>query len=120
VIPLPSPQRVTPFIPLVLPARGTVALVYAAIFVIPPCLANFGLQNALRNDVLFAYSGRKPEDQIRAEVFQEVKRRGIPVRREDIEVHWSAEGLRVAVKYNVPLNIPGVPYSITFILMPIA
>jgi hypothetical protein len=43
-----------------------------------------------------------------------VKKLGIPARQQDIEVQWSADGLRISVTYDVPPNLPGFPYALTF------
>lgn len=99
---------------LLLAVAFTAALVYLAFLVIPPCLANFELQDAMRNEVLFAYTAHKPESQIRDEIFRDVKRLGIPAQERDIQVQWSVDGLRVSLKYDVPLNLPGMRYALTF------
>jgi hypothetical protein len=99
---------------LLLAVTFTAVLVYAGYLVIPPCIANFELEDAMQNEVRIAYLGHQPDMQIQDDIFKETKNLGIPVRRQDIRVQWSGDGVRISVDYDVPLNLPGYRYLLTF------
>jgi hypothetical protein len=83
--------------------------VYVGVKVGPAFMDNYELQDALQSEARFALSSRKPVEEVRADVFKEVTKLGLPVEQKDIRVRYPSieQGLMgtVDIDFDYTVNV---------------
>lgn len=88
--------------------------IFAAVKLVPPYLAEYELSDKMQELARFAVVNRYSEDQIRDNVFKEVRNLEIPVKREDIHVDASSEQVKISVDYRVPVDLLVYKFDLHF------
>jgi len=81
------------------------AFVFCCIKIIPLYLANYELQDSMRQMAAYASAYRKQDDDIRADVEKKVQELGIPADSKDIQVSDVSGNVRISVDYTVPVDL---------------
>jgi hypothetical protein len=86
----------------------TAILVYGAFVaykILPAYVAEYQLADKMQEQARFSVVNRYSEEQIRDNIFKEVKDLEIPVKREDIKVVASQEVVKISMDYTVPVDL---------------
>ncbi len=90
-------------------------MIYVGVKVVPPYLNNFELQDSMKTEARFAAVNRKSPEEVREDIYKEIKKLGIPARPEDIHVEpLPGAGLRITVTYSVVVALPGYELVLNF------
>jgi hypothetical protein len=84
-----------------------IAMVFAAIRVVPVYFANYQFQDALNSESRFALTGypkRNAED-IRDDVMKKAEDLGIPAKRDAIQVNLGNGTVDISLDYAVPIDL---------------
>ncbi|MDX2153949.1 MAG: hypothetical protein SFV54_24625 [Bryobacteraceae bacterium] len=82
------------------------ALVMAGLWVLPPYIDNFRLQQALEEFVAKPESAKTPEEILRTQVAALAARTGVPVRPSQVRVARNEGRLRIEILYLVRVELP--------------
>jgi hypothetical protein len=94
-----SPARAVAGI-FVLACLGVVAIVLG-----PPHLRNLELSGALQELVAQPDTGDWPDERFQVAASNQAQQMGIPVRPDQVKVQRSAGGIRLEVRYQVPMSL---------------
>lgn len=83
----------------------TVVVVVAAVRIIPVYSKAIQFKSAMVDQAKMANVTRKPPDQIRDELFSKAKELDIPMKREQIQVNPMQVGVRIAVRFSIPVDL---------------
>lgn len=92
----------------------TAALVYAAIVIIPIYIGSYALGDEVRNQAKFAGVERKSPEAVREDLFKKARELGLPIQREQIQVVPATEGVRITVRYQVPVDFKVYQTALSF------
>lgn len=92
------------------------SMVYCGWRIVPPFLNNYQLEDAMKTEARYATvpGMSKTEDQIREDIFRQIKDLGIPASRESILIDNVDGALRISLDYNVPVDLPGYQLNLHF------
>jgi len=88
--------------------------IFCAIKMIPPYLANYQLQDSMRQVAAYASVTRSQDDQIRDDVEKKVKELGIPANSKDIDVTSISGNVQISVDYSVPIDLTVYQFQLHF------
>ncbi len=95
-----------------------VAAVYLGAELIPPYLANYEFEDAVRNEAMINTYNTRPEEAIRDEMFKKAQDLDIPVTKEQIKVRRvgpvGTGSLTIETSYTVHVDLPGYPLDLQF------
>ncbi|MHB8526600.1 MAG: DUF4845 domain-containing protein [Candidatus Acidiferrales bacterium] len=81
------------------------AFVFCCVKIIPSYLANYELQDSMRQMAAYASAYRKQDSDIRSDVEKKVKELGIPADSKDIQVSDVSGNVQISVDYTVPVDL---------------
>ena len=81
------------------------AFVFCCVKIVPLYLANYELQDSMRQMAAYASAYRKQDDDIRADVEKKVQQLGIPADDKDIDVSDVSGNVHISVDYTVPVDL---------------
>lgn len=90
-------------------------LVFLGVKLLPWYFNNYQFQDDLNNLArLVTYAQAKTEEDVRAEVLDLAKERGLPVAANQVTVSKSQTGVTIDVNYNVVVPVPGYTFNLKF------
>ena len=92
----------------------TAALVYTAIQIVPIYISSYALQDEVRNQARFAGVEKKSTEAVREDLYKKARELDLPIRREQIQVVPATEGVRITVRYQVPLDFKVYQTALSF------
>ena len=81
------------------------ALAYFGARLAPVYIRNLEFQRFLEETAVPAAAGEAQEERIRVAVVEKAARLGLPVRSDQVRLKRSASGLRIEVRYTVPVDL---------------
>jgi len=82
-----------------------VYLIFVAIKIVPPYVAEFQLKDKMDEQARFAVVNGSRDEQIRNIIYKEIEDLGIPAKKEDIKVSASMKLVTISVDYTVPVDL---------------
>lgn len=89
-------------------------IVYSCVKIVPVYVNNYELVDTMKSEARFAAVQRRNEEDVRTTVFKKAQDLGLPVRREDIKVRRTRDGMVVEVSYSVVVELPGYALTLNF------
>jgi predicted membrane protein len=91
-----------------------VFLIYAAVKMVPPYVAEYQLADKMQETARYASVTRSSPDQIRDTIYKEMVDLNIPAQKDDVQV--TAEGGRVSISldYKVPIDLMVYKFDLHF------
>lgn len=83
----------------------TVAIIVVAIRIVPVYVDSFEFKDAIRHEAKYASIQHKEPDEVRRVLYRKAQELGLPVDRKEIRVSRMRSGLRISVKYTVPVDL---------------
>jgi hypothetical protein len=80
----------------------------------PAFLRNVRLQRYVEALTQSADARTQPAEAVRAQVVERAAQLGLPVRASDVQVERGGAGVRIAVRYVVPVRFPGYVVKLHF------
>lgn len=90
---------------LVVALGVTAALFLSAWRIIPVYIKSYAFEDTMREKAKFAQVERKPLEIIRQELHKRAQELELPVAREQIQVTEHGRGVRITVRYEVPVDL---------------
>jgi hypothetical protein len=90
------------------------SMVYCGWMIVPPYLNNYQLEDKMKSEARYAVSQKWTDDQIRDEIYLEMKKLGIPSTRDDIHIENVDGTIHISLDYNVPVDLPGYHLNLHF------
>jgi hypothetical protein len=100
--------------------RQILALVLLAVFVyisaglLPYFLNNLRLQRFVESLTQTAGAATRPAEELRSQVVERAQELGLPVQASDVQVEVAGGAVRIAVRYVVPVDLPGYGVKLHF------
>jgi hypothetical protein len=95
-----------------------VATIYLGVEIAPPYLANYQLEDAIKNEATINTYNTKPEDAIRDSILKKAQDLDIPVTKDQIKVHRTGPtgtgAVIIEAAYQVHVDLPGYPVDLNF------
>ncbi len=93
-----------------------VAMITAAVKIVPAYFAKFQIQDAIETESKFALTGfpKKNMDDIRDDVFKKAQDLDIPVQRDAIRVVVNNGSVEIGLDYSVPVDLYVYKFSLDF------
>lgn len=97
-----------------------VAAIYLAFKIVPNYVNDYELKDTMESEARYATYMRKTDAEIREVIYKKVKELQIEdyIRKDDIKVQADQNRVRIAVRYSIPVELPG--YTLTLNFNPIA
>lgn len=89
-------------------------LVLFAILFLPIYFHNLELQNFVADVAARSDSASKSDDLLRTWVLDKAHELGLPVRAGDVKIAHSPDGMRIDVRYQVRVDLPGYTVNLHF------
>jgi hypothetical protein len=89
-------------------------LVLFAILFLPIYIHNLELQNFVADVAARTDSGAKSDDLLRTWVLDKAHQLDLPIRPDNVKIAHSAEGMRIDVRYQVRVDLPGYTVNLHF------
>ena len=89
-------------------------LVYAAVKVVPPYVAEYELSDKMQETARFASVNRNSEEQIRKTIMSTIEDLQIPATQEDVKVTASGGRVSISVDYKVPIDLMVYKFDLHF------
>lgn len=90
------------------------AIVYVGFQVAPHYFASYQLKDAMDVEARFASVQRKPPDQIKEAIFKKMEDLEIQATRDSITVESNDRAVKIRVKYQVVVDLPGYQLKLNF------
>ena len=91
-----------------------VFMVYAAVKMVPPYVAEYELSDKMQETARFASVNRNTEDQIRKTIMSTIEDLQIPATQEDVKVTASGGRVTINVDYKVPIDLMVYKFNLHF------
>lgn len=89
-------------------------LVYAAVKVVPPYVAEYELSDKMQETARFASVNRNSEEQIRKTIMSTIEDLQIPATLDDVKVTASGGRVSIIVDYKVPIDLMVYKFDLHF------
>ena len=89
-------------------------LALAAILFLPIYVHNLQLQNFVADVTARADTASKSDDLLRTWVLDKAHELDLPIHADDVKIAHSAEGMRIDVRYQVRMDLPGYTVNLHF------
>src|SRR5262249_11274386 len=89
-------------------------LIYAAVKVVPPYVAEYELSDSMTETARFASVNRNNEEQIRDAIVRKNDKLKIPATKEDVKVTAAAGRVTIVVDYKVPIDLMVYKFDLHF------
>ncbi len=100
-----QPERGGARLKFVFTVLALIAMIYAAVKIVPAYVTNYQLQDSMQEEATFATVNRKSADAIKADVEEKVKNLGIDVDPSTIEVTAVMGNVTISLEYTVPVDL---------------
>jgi len=91
-----------------------VFMVYAAVKVVPPYVAEYELSDKMQETARFASVNRNSPEQIRESIWKTIEDLQIPATKEDVKVTASGGRVTINVDYKVPIDLMVYKFDLHF------
>ena len=91
-----------------------VFMVYAAVKVVPPYVAEYELSDKMQETARFASVNRNSPEQIRDAIWKTIEDLQIPATKEDVKVTASGGRVTIDVDYKVPIDLMVYKFDLHF------
>lgn len=91
-----------------------VFMVYAAVKMVPPYVAEYELSDKMQETARFASVNRNSEEQIRDAIWKTIEDLQIPATKEDVKVTASGGRVTINVDYRVPIDLMVYKFDLHF------
>ena len=91
-----------------------VFMVYAAVKMVPPYVAEYELSDKMLETARFASVNRNSEEQIREAIWKTIEDLQIPASKEDVKVTASGGRVTIDVDYKVPIDLMVYKFDLHF------
>jgi len=91
-----------------------VFMVYAAVKVVPPYVAEYELSDKMQETARFASVNRNSPEQIRESIWKTIEDLQIPASKEDVKVTASGGRVTIDVDYKVPIDLMVYKFDLHF------
>jgi hypothetical protein len=98
-------------------AAALIVLVALAVFAViftPIYIHNLELQNFVANVAARADAQSKSDDVLRTWVLDKAHQLDLPIRADNVKIAHSSDGLRIDVRYQVRVDLPGYTVNLHF------
>ena len=99
---------------LLLALALTAGLIFAAFRIVPVFISSYEFEDAMRSQAKYAGVQLKSAEVIREELYKKAQDLELPIRREQIRVVPRADGVQIAVRYSVPVNLYFYTHDFSF------
>lgn len=89
-------------------------LIYTAVKVVPPYVAEYELSDKMQETARFASVNRNGEEQIRDAIWKTIDDLQIPATKEDIKVTAGGGRVTIIVDYKVPIDLMVFKFDLHF------
>ncbi len=89
-------------------------MVYAAVRMVPPYVAEYELSDKMQETARFASVNRNSEEQIREAIWKTIEDLQIPATKEDVKVTASGGRVTINVDYKVPIDLMVYKFDLHF------
>jgi uncharacterized protein DUF4845 len=91
-----------------------VFMVYAAVKMVPPYVAEYELSDKMQETARFASVNRNSEEQIRDAIWKTIEDLQIPATKDDVKVTASGGRVTINVDYRVPIDLMVYKFDLHF------
>jgi Domain of unknown function (DUF4845) len=91
-----------------------VFMVYAAVKMVPPYVAEYELSDKMQETARFASVNRNSEEQIRDAIWKTIEDLQIPATKEDVKVTAYGGRVTINVDYRVPIDLMVYKFDLHF------
>jgi hypothetical protein len=91
-----------------------VAVIYAAVKLIPPYYNDWQFQDYIESEARIDTYNTKPEADIRKDVMKAARENSIPITDDKLDVQRGNGTLYIGTKYTVHVDLPGYPVDLQF------
>jgi Domain of unknown function (DUF4845) len=91
-----------------------VFMVYAAVKMVPPYIAEYELSDKMQETARFASVNRNSEEQIRDAIWKTIEDLQIPATKDDVKVTASGGRVTINVDYKVPIDLMVYKFDLHF------
>lgn len=109
-----SGERAGGKLQLVIVLLITAVIVIAVVRIVPVYVRDFEFKETVREEAKFASVRQSEPGGVRQRLLQKAQELGIPMAPEQIQVSPAGNGVRISVRYNVPVQLPGYTLTLNF------
>lgn len=91
-----------------------VGIVYLGVKIVPAFVNNYQFQDAVEAEAKLALINKHAEEDVRDVVFKKARSLDLPIKREQIKVELSGNGVKINCSYVVPVPLPGYTWNLHF------